>query len=153
MVLDMRSTYMVVNVHVCGEGDGPYDARRWFDAFLVFARTGRKTAHTRYFSKRIFFTFGGSQSITVALVLITNRILIHHTRQSCPRALMGRGLHKFIPSSSELSETTTAGSCCGIAYERRGAPSIMAQPLRPPHLTNCTSVTPTCDKFPSENER
>ena len=91
MVLDVRSIYMDVLVHVRGGGEWPKTAGESRRRNRLVRENGAEPVLVHGISYRVFCTIRGSQSISVALVLITNRIVIPHACQSCPKALMARG--------------------------------------------------------------
>ena len=80
-----------VLVHVRGGGEWPKTAGESRRRNRPVRENGAEPVLVHGISYRVFCTIRGSHSISVALVLITNRNLYPHACQSCPKALMARG--------------------------------------------------------------
>ena len=120
MVLDMRSIYMDMIVHVRGGGEWPKTAGESRRRHRLVRENGAEPVLVHGISYRAFCTIRGSQS--VALVLITNRIVIPHARQSCPKALMARG-----------SQNAKSVSCPRGINSADGEPWVCRHAVGAPH--------------------
>ena len=95
--------------------EDPYSLGSWscMAEFRPVFENGAEPVLTIEDYKRVFCPNTCSQRICVALVLITKRILIPHTRQSCPKALRTRE-RQYVPSVS--FPHGTAGSKGDLSY-------------------------------------